>query len=150
MRRLFIIGASAVLLGSMVPIALADDTPTTDEEVPAERVLSEAQMRKAQLIADYFAPDEGSEGDVTAEEDTVTVERIIELRTGVPAVGWGALYKLLLLEAAGIDVDRDEGGWGFGIHFKELRDNGDWPSEDTPKNLGQLMKQQRLPRAAAS
>ncbi len=138
-RRILVIGVSALLVGSMTSIAVAEEGPT-DDGLSTEKTLSDAQMRKAEMIADYFAPEDASEEDIAA-----SVEAIIELRTGEPAVGWGALYKLMLLSEAGVSIDEmtAEDGWGFGKYFKELREEDpDWLG-DTPKNLGQLKKQQR-------
>lgn len=132
MRRIFVIGLTTALITATSAIALADDEAPEAEHEDTEEVteLSEAQMRKAELIADYFAGDEATDEDSAAQ-----LEKVLDLRS---QTGWGAVYKLMLLAQAGVDIDEIEGGWAFGKHFKSLVED-----EDAPKNLGQLKKQQR-------
>lgn len=148
MRRMFIIGMATVVLAVPSALALADDDvdeagPTDENEVVE---LSDAQMRKAMLIADYFTPDEGeTEDEVDTgddDEDVVdpVLETVLELRS---QTGWGAVYKLMLLAQAGVDIEELDGEWGFGRHFKNLTPDQSAAIADAPKNLGQLKKQER-------
>ena len=125
---------------SMAGAAVADDdvteTPEAESEAPHE--LNDAQMFKATMIADYFAGEDATEEDLQA-----SVDAILEYRTGEEKVGWGAIYKLMLLSEAGVEVEMGEDGWGFGQYFKQLRDEDPEWLGDAPKNLGQLKKQAR-------
>ena len=137
MRRIFVIGMTTALITTTSAVALADDEGSEAEhEDTAEVVeLSDAQMRKAELIADYFAGEEPTDEDSAAQ-----LEKVLELRS---QTGWGAVYKLMLLSQAGVDIDEIEGGWAFGKRFRSLSDEDAALIEDAPKNLGQLKKQQR-------
>jgi len=137
MRRIFVIGMTTALITATSAIALADDEAPEAEHEDTEEVveLSEAQMRKAELIADYFAGDEATDEDSAAQ-----LEKVLDLRS---QTGWGAVYKLMLLAQAGVDIDAIEGGWAFGKHFKSLMEDEAELIKDAPKNLGQLKKQQR-------
>ncbi len=147
MKRIFAVVLTTVLLGSVAGAALADDEAPEAEDTETTTELSDAQMWKAKMIADYFVEDEG---DVEALTD-----EIIEVRTGDPAVGWGALYKLMLLSKANdmslgdylATMDGD-GGWGFGKLFKALDDDQKSLLADTPKNLGQANKQAKAEERA--
>lgn len=116
--------------------ALADDS---DEDSPEDTSMSEIQEKKAKLLAAYYV---GPDGDVEAATDEV-----VELRNGTPAIGWGALFKLMqlakakdvTLETLLADFDGDE-GWGFGRMFKELEPEQRDRLDDTAKNFGQLKK----------
>jgi len=139
MRRIAIIAIAAALFASTAA-ALADDTDA-DPEASETSVFSEAQLWKAKLLAGYDL-DDGAE-----------LAEIEGLRTGEPAVGWGAIFKLLQLEAAGvITLDNlvtafaDGEGWAFGRRFKELGDSALSSLEGTPKNFGQFKKQLREPK----
>jgi hypothetical protein len=194
MRRWIVMAMAVVMLGAMSAGALADDTTeaTDDGATEVTRTLSDAQLFKARMLADYFAPVDGDgealTDEVPAEEPTETscepagdevVEgasaadllcgEIVALRTGEDTVGWGAIYKLMLLWQASQPSEEDlasgaerttfddfitdlretseDGGWGFGKLFKELRDEGyDWG--DTHKNLGQLNKETKAEERA--
>jgi len=80
MRRIAIIAIAAALFASTAAIALADDTDA-DPEASETSVFSEAQLWKAKLLAGYDL-DDGAE-----------LAEIEGLRTGEPAVGWGAIFK---------------------------------------------------------
>jgi hypothetical protein len=187
MKRWVMLAMVLVLLGAMSAGALADDTEVAPDDAGAEptRALSDAQLFKARMIADYFAPSDATgddTGEGEAEEPTETscdpvesvepvaedaVEepptagdlcvQIVALRTGEDTVGWGAIYKLMLLSQAWeIPLDEvvttlrensDDGGWGFGKSFKELRDD-DYDWGDTHKNLGQLNKEKKAEERA--
>jgi len=143
-RRMFVVGVTTVLLAVPGAVAVADDDVDGVEQAEETEVveLSEAQMRKAMLIADYFTPDDvKTEDEVHTDEDVDPVlETVLELRS---QTGWGAVYKLMLLAQAGVVIEELDGEWGFGRHFKNLDDDEAALISDAPKNLGQLKKQQR-------
>ena len=154
MKRITIIAVAAALLASTAAIAFSDDADTGADIASSEtRALNEAQARKALLLANYFADylAGGPEAGDTVEPDAA-VDEITTLRTGDTVIGWGAMFKLLqLAEADNVllselltDIEGDEGGWAFGRRFKELE--LDKKDKDTPKNLGQLKKQDREPK----
>jgi hypothetical protein len=150
MKRLAIIGAAVMLFASTAAIASADDADS-DTDVTEASELSDAQQRKAELLADYIVGDEPEDGETDA-----AIDEIVELRTGDPAVGWGAMFKLLqLAKATGTELSlteymaeiRSEGGWAFGRRFKELDDEQRGNLDDTAKNLGQLKQQAKEPKS---
>jgi len=178
MRRWLAPLLAAALLAAMTTVAMADDDVSgIDDTVEDQGELADKQLQRARSLATYFsvilpaAPSDDGAGDAISDdaEGPCTVEEIGEaealdegatalcevlvgLRIGDEKVGWGAMYKLLLL-AQGNDVSLTEllaeyaasdEGWGFGKAFKELRngDDPDWIGE-TPKNLGQFKKQER-------
>ena len=162
MRRWIVLTLSLLLVGSMGAVAFADDeAPEGDESVESSGELADKQMQRAQSLADFFAPRlsgdaetvESGEPEEAADEDPAVdalTGEIVDLRIGDEVVGWGALYKLLLLaeyrEQTLTDTVADfEGdGWAFGQVLKEMREDDDWQSEnDTPRNLGQFKKEQR-------
>ena len=152
MKRWLVAAMAAVLLVSMSAVAFADDEVEGDAEDAVD--LNEVQLWRAESLGSYFAErfagEDAEPGDVDEAAEGLT-ETIVEFRTGDDRVGWGALYKLMLLaEYQGEDLStvaerlRSDGGWGFGKAMKELRKDADWASEsDTPKNFGQWKKQQR-------
>ncbi|MFO7700033.1 MAG: hypothetical protein R6W79_05460 [Acidimicrobiia bacterium] len=154
MRRILIVALAATLLGSTVGTALADDE-VTEGDGTESAVLSEAQMWKARMIADYFIPEPADDGAAEALTD-----EIVEARTGEPGVGWGALYKVMQLWVATggedesltdfIGMLEDDGGWAFGKRFKALDDDQRTKLEeaDLPKNLGQAQKQAKADERA--
>jgi hypothetical protein len=170
MKRIAVIAAAIAMFASTAAIALADEaaeSPGDEPESSEERVLNEAQMRKVNVLADYWlsgeeAPDDPTEGEETefgAGDETSaepTIEDEIEaLRTGEIVVGWGAMFKLMQLaklyepamsftEVAEIIRQADE-GWAFGRRFKELESGREELESDdgSPKNFGQLKKQYR-------
>lgn len=178
MRRWLALALTAMMVTAMTTVAMADDeVPEFDDTVEDQGELADKQLQRARSLATYFsailpaaaipedAPDDATQEPSAAclvenAEEAGTVddaasalcEVLVGLRTGDERVGWGAMYKLLLLsQAKDISLtellaeysDTDE-GWGFGKAFKELRDgdNPDWRG-DTPKNLGQFKKQER-------
>lgn len=159
MRRILIVALAATLLGSTIGTAFADDEVTegdgTESDGTESAVLSEAQMWKARMIADYFIPEPADEGAAEALTDD-----IVEARTEEPAVGWGALYKVMQLWVATGDEDEsltgfigmleDDGGWAFGKRFKALDDDQRTKlgEADLPKNLGQAQKQAKADERA--
>jgi len=147
MRRIAIIAIAAALFASTAAIALADDTDA-DPEASETSVFSEAQLWKAKLLADYVL---GDTADPAAAE--AITEVIKGLRTGEPAVGWGAMFKLLQLEkATGTSLAdlllaaEGQDGWAFGRAFRALTPDQRKNLDDTPKNFGQLKKQQTDPK----
>ena len=162
MRRWLVLTVSLLLVGSMSAVAFADDeAPDSDESVESSGELADKQMQRAQSLAEFFAPRlsgdgevvEGGEPEEAADEDPAVdalTEVIVDFRTGEEIVGWGALYKLLLLaeyrdQTLTDTVAEFEGdGWAFGQYLKEMREDDEWQSEtDTPRNLGQFKKEQR-------
>lgn len=121
----------------MSAVALADDG---DEESARDTSMSEIQEHKAKILAAYYV---GPDGDADA-----ATEEVVELRTGPPAIGWGALFKLMQLsKAKGVtieklltDMDQEE-GWGFGRMFKDLTKEERDRLDGTAKNFGQLKKE---------
>jgi hypothetical protein len=156
MRRLFIVALATTLLGSTMGIAFADDE-VTDGEDTESAVISETQLWKARMIADYFIPEDAEDPDGDAEALT---DEVVEARTGEPAIGWGALYKVMQLWVATGDEDQsltdfiamleDDGGWAFGKRFKALDDEQRTKLEeaDLPRNLGQAHKQAKADERA--
>lgn len=150
MKRWIVALLAAVLAMSMGAVALADDDVETAAEDTAE--LNEVLLWRSENLAAYFAPRFAAEDAEPEDVETETeelAEQIIEYRTGDDRIGWGAMYKLMLLaEYHGEDLTevadglREEGGWGFGKAMKDLREDSDYES-DTPKNFGQWKKQQR-------
>ena len=166
MRRWLVLTVSLLLVGSMGAVAFADDeAPDGGESAGSSGELADKQMQRAQMLADFFAPRlpgdvdiaDGSEPDQSADDDPAVealAGEIVDLRAGDDVVGWGALYKLLLLAEyreqtltdviAGFEGD----GWAFGQSLKEMREDDEWQSEnDTPRNLGQFKKEQRAEQA---
>jgi len=154
MKRIFAVVLTTVLLGSVAGAALADDEAAESEDTETTTELSDAQLWKAKMIAGYFVEDNEDEAVVEADVEALT-EVIIDVRTGEPAVGWGALYKLMLLSKANemsltdylATMDGDD-GWGFGKRFKTLNDDQKALLADTPKNLGQANKQAKAEERA--
>lgn len=178
MRRWLAFALTATMVVAMATVAMADDeVPEFDDTVEDRGELADKQLQRARSLATYFsailpvAPiPEDAPDDATGEpsvsclvenaEEAGTVddaasalcEVLVELRTGDERVGWGAMYKLLLLSQAKdvslsellAEFSESDEGWGFGKAFKELRegDDPDWRG-DTPKNLGQFKKQER-------
>ena len=138
LKRMAVVAVAASLFASAAAIALAEEHgagTSTDET----RAPSDAQVRKAQLLADYMIGDA-----------TTPLDEIIALRTGDTIVGWGAMFKLVQLAKApdtpllaDLLAEFDEDGWAFGRRFKALSDPPWELLDDAPRNLGQLMKQQR-------
>ena len=143
MRRLVIIAATVALIASSAAFAIADDSDVDSEH-------SDAQVRKAELLADYMLSDDGDEEATKAATEEATeeaVDEIIALRTGDPAIGWGAMFKLIQLAKATDNMTLaellgsiDGDGWAFGRRFRGLQAD---QLDDAAKNLGQLKKQAR-------
>ena len=162
MRRWLVLTMSLLLVGSMSAVAFADDeAPDGDESGETSGELADKQMQRAQSLAEFFAPRlsdgvgvvDGGEPEEAADEDPAVdalTEVIVDFRTGEEIVGWGALYKLLLLAEyrdqtlTDTVADFEGDGWAFGQYLKEMREDDEWKSEtDTPRNLGQFKKEQR-------
>ena len=149
MKRIAIIAIVAALFASTAAIAFADDAEVEAAEGETEE-LNDTQYAKAEMFAKYFADSLVGEGELGDEPDEeAALDEIIALRTGEPAVGWGAMFKLLqLAEANGVSLhamleEIGDEGWAFGKRFKELGDDAAEPREDAAKNYGQLKKQNR-------
>ncbi len=129
MKRLTLLVAMIMAMAVLAPAAFAEEADfEADDLERMEREFSAAQESKAQMIADYF---------------DVDIKLVTDLRTGEPtekpAVGWGAIFKLMYAKAIGVDISsveplEDHGGYGFGNLLRE----GDFDGEF--KNLGQLQK----------
>ncbi|GMQ98153.1 MAG: hypothetical protein BMS9Abin17_0659 [Acidimicrobiia bacterium] len=151
MKRVTILTTVLLFILSFSAIAFAGDEAddSGDDSASTEVELATAQLRKAQVIADYFAPfyvptgEESTEGtalcteaenvdaceaDLIAAATGDLTETIVMLRTGEPSIGWGALYKLMQIAAARDmtvgelleEIGQDEdGGYDFG--FGQLR-----------------------------
>ena len=85
---------------------------------------------------------EGAQGVAQAIAETfeVTPDEVMALHDG--GVGFGAIFKLHLLSAAGAGTMEEDGGFAFGKHFKEL--SGEVAAlsageDGVPKNLGQAV-----------
>ena len=66
MKRLSIIGIAVLLFASTATIASADDVDG-DADATETNELSDAQKRKAQLLADYVVGEDAEEGDEPCE-----------------------------------------------------------------------------------
>jgi hypothetical protein len=156
MKRWIVLVVAAAMVLSMGAIAFADDHGA---DVVDLGELNDKQQLRAQNLASYFAPrlaeEDAEPGEVVASTQEL-LDQVVEYRTGDARIGWGAMYKLMLLaeyhgkefESVVADLQAD-GGWGFGKAFKEVRNDDEWAAtSDTPKNFGQFKKQQR--KAASS
>ena len=133
MKRLILLAALVMAMAVLAPAAFADDSDTDEIEGSdvemEEKEPSVAQLFKAEMIADYVAP------------DGTTAEEIMALRSGPPAIGWGVLFKLQAYAAAGMDLGEfltDDGGYALGLIRKAYLE-GDYAPLGY-KNLGQLQK----------
>jgi len=144
MKRIALIAIAVTLFASTATIAVADDTDV-DADAGETRELSDAQLLKAKLLADYRVEDDSD--DAAVEE---AVLEITALRTGETVIGWGAMFKLLQLEKATdmtlAELVEAKQTSGFGWMFREY--GVDKKDGDTPKNLGQLKKQNRGPKGS--
>jgi len=126
MKRVAIFATVLLLILSLTAIAFAGDTSdATDEDSASTEVeLATAQLRKAQVIADYFAPFYVPTGEASDEFPEITgpctetddvdaceagllatatgdlTETIVMLRVAEPSIGWGAMYKLMQIASA--------------------------------------------------
>ncbi len=132
MKRVPIFTTVLLLILSLTAIAFAGDETddTGDDSASTEVELATAQLRKAQVIADYFSPFYVATGEVSDEipegtdpctetEDVDTceaellatatgdlTETIVMLRAAEPSIGWGAMYKLMQIASAkGMTID---------------------------------------------
>jgi opacity protein-like surface antigen len=162
MKRMLVVALAAILVATVAGAALADDESPESEDTDTTAVLSDAQMWKARMIADYFVdePSEEVDEEATAAAIDGLTDEIVGARTGQPSVGWGALYKVMQLWVATGDEDQtltdfvtamqDEGGWAFGKRFKALDEEQRTKLDDAdlPKNLGQANKQAKAEERA--
>jgi len=150
LKRMIVIGMVVAVVASMGVMALADEAEPGDAGE-----LNDKQAQRALSLAEYFAPRLVADGEVVEDEEAASDalnDQITEYRTGDNKIGWGAMYKLLILaEYNGQDLaelvaelQADGDGWKFGQALKQLRRDDDWKSSsDTPRNFGQFKKQQR-------
>jgi hypothetical protein len=148
MKRSTLLVALMMTVAVLVPAAVAnashvaaDGGTTTLNELPT------AQESKAQMIAGYFAGVGAEEAEVADAYD-----RVVELRTGEPAMGWGVLSKLALYTAAGMDIEEflksaqdEDGGYSMGQLRKDYEKGyelGDY-DELEHKNFGQMQKAEK-------
>ena len=137
MKRLILLVALVMAMAVLAPAAFADDTDVdTDDVEMEEKDPSEAQLFKAEMIADYFS---------------VSPDVVMSIRTGQTApeavghaVGWGVLYKLMLYVGPdGIGAMDFEGGWAIGQLRKTYLQDPESASADAPMNFGQLQKAEK-------
>lgn len=155
---LLVVGA-AVALGIGSYSALADPGPVTSV---AGAVIGADEPDDGDLVEDADDDvddvdaededgdnDEGAQGVAQAIAETfeVTPDEVMALHDG--GVGFGAIFKLHLLSAAGAGTveelqaaAEEDGGFAFGKHFKEL--SGEVAAlsageDGVPKNLGQAV-----------
>jgi hypothetical protein len=151
MKRWIVLMVAAAMVLSAGAIALADDHGA---DVGDLGELNDKQQLRAENLASYFAPrlaEADAEPDEVEASTQELLDQVVEYRTGDDRIGWGAMYKLMLLaeyrgeDLASVVADlQADGGWGFGKAFKEVRNNDEWAAtSDTPKNFGQFKKQQR-------
>ena len=133
MKRLILLVALVMAMAVLAPAALADESAEagsadagTEEKDPFE-----AQLWKAQMIANYFTGDD--------------TDPVLLLRSGGESghsMGWGVLYKVMLCTggtgfatAEAADSDNSGNGWAIGQLCKDFSGYG-----DQPKNFGQAHK----------
>ncbi len=143
MKRLILLVALVMAMAVLAPAALADDEASEpdDSEIVEEKDPSEAQLWKAQMIADYVGYFADPEADLKFVADESQVAAVTAIRTGPPAVGWGVLFRLHAYEAAGMDLaefQMDGDGYALG-QIRKLFLEGDY-LELPYANLGQLQK----------
>jgi len=121
--------------------AVAEDAAEGDEaSIQADGETGEGAEAVAQAIADAF--------------DDVSQEDVLALHE--EGIGFGAIFKLYLLAAAGgttvddllatMDADADgEFEFAFGKRFKDLTEEQRTVLESGPKNLGQLVSASNHP-----
>ena len=136
MKRLILLVALVMAMAVLAPAAFADDDAPevgSDDVETEEKAPSEAQLWKAEMIADYFT--EESDGQATEDE----LDAVMDLRTGEFAghtVGWGVVFKLMLYDSDGM---KGEGGWAIGQIRKTYLETHD-KSDLHMNNLGQAQK----------
>lgn len=133
MKRLILLVALVMAMAVLAPAALADDEASEpdDSEIVEEKDPFEAQLWKAQMIANYFTG-----GDT---------DPVLLLRSGGESghtMGWGVLYKVMLCTggtgfatAEAADSDNSGNGWAIEQLCKDFSGDG-----DQPKNFGQAHK----------
>jgi hypothetical protein len=141
MKRLVLLVALVMAMAVLAPAAFADDD--TDDVEGADVEMDEkdpfeAQLWKAQMIAEYFTGIFGLKGD-----DTIIVDDVALFRTGGDdghLIGWGALFQLMRFAGPdGFDPDAVEGGWAIGQLRKTYLDDPAHNKSDLWNiNLGQL------------
>ena len=162
MKRSTLLVALMMMVAVLVPAAVANASHiASDGGTTTVTELSTAQELKAQMIAGYFAVEAGYVAGEGSDPDTAyeaaykaAYDRVVELRIGEPAMGWGVLSKLALYAAAGMDIEEflksaqdEDGGYSMGQLRKDyLEGNEDGPYGDLlPKNFGQMQKNAEKP-----
>ena len=149
MKRLMLLVALVMAMAMLAPAAFADDADDLDgADIEMEaKDPSDAQLWKAQMIADYVGYIVTEDEEYVADEAEVLA--LTTLRTGPPSVGWGVLFKLQAYEAAGMDPTEflmDGDGYAIGqirkLYLEGLED-GDYLGLPY-KNLGQLQKSYKV------
>jgi hypothetical protein len=140
-KRLILLVALVMAMAVLAPVAFADEPEAdTDDVEMEEKEPSAAQLRKAEMIADYFVDLFGS--DVLKEDTTKVIPmRMDEDGEFGHAIGWGVMFKVIQCSEghlAVFEIARSEDGWAVGQLCKDYeRDTG------TPKSFGQLQKEHR-------
>jgi len=167
MKRSTLLVALMMMVAVLVPAAVANASHiASDGGTTTVTELSTAQELKAQMIAGYFAVEAGYVAGEGSDPDTAyeaAYDRVVELRTGEPAMGWGVLSKLALYAAAGMDIkgflesaQDEDGGYSMGQLRKDyLEGNKDYLEGDEdglygaplPKNFGQMQKAEKPAKA---
>ncbi len=156
MRRFILLAVLILMVGAVVPAALADEG---DEEGVSE--LSAAQQLKVDILADYFAPgfaEDPEDEEAVEETRSALEEHVVGLRTGDPTVGWGAMFKLMAFaDAKGLTVEEllaavpivdGEYEFSFGQMRKSLSDDELDHLGDGARNFGQLMRAEKSGKPA--
>jgi hypothetical protein len=152
MKRIAILLAVVALFAATATIALADDDVETnaDADTSEEAEGNDTHTQNVDRLADFLlAPFYVGDKDTENDKDAAKVQ-IEGLRTGAVTTGWGAIFKLLQLAKTRemsltdllAEIEEDGGGWAFGRRFKGIENPAD-PTDDAPKNFGQLKKQYR-------
>ena len=160
-----------MMVAVLVPAAVANASHiASDGGTTTVTELSTAQELKAQMIAGYFAGEAGYVAGEGSDPDTAyeaaykaAYDRVVELRLGEPAMGWGVLSKLALYAAAGMDIEKflesaqdEDGGYSMGQLRKDyLEGKKDYLEGDEdglhgaplPKNFGQMQKAEKPAKA---
>ena len=80
MKRMLIVALAAILVATVAGAAFADDESPESEDVDTTAVISDAQLWKARMIADYFIDDPtegGDEEETAAALDSLTDEIVL-------------------------------------------------------------------------
>jgi len=162
MKRSTLLVALMMMVAVLVPAAVANASHiASDGGTTTVTELSTAQELKAQMIAGYFAVEAGYVAGEGSDPDTAyeaaykaAYDRVVELRTGEPAMGWGVLSTLALYAAAGKGIEGflalaqdEDAGYSMGQLRKDYLegDEGGQYGDLLPKNFGQMQKNAEKP-----